>query len=283
MRATRVGLFALVLLAVGAAAAVPGLGATTATPPAPNCGGGADGGVHYTTDSGLTVVDDSDAGRPAGGPFVNRTALRVGDVTLSAGGNASLHVENATSPTVCLAAVNATDVPVRVAIDAGPTVRVAGRAEGLSVGTVTFDRATAGADIAYSASESLTARIGAAGLPAGATVRAVGTDSGDVLTTGTVAANGTVALTLPAGTVAISFAPVSTTTTSATSTTTAESTTEAATTTASATTAATATTATTTTTTTATTTETTSPGMPGFRVVGALAGLAAAAVFRRRW
>jgi hypothetical protein len=297
MSATRVGLFAL-LCVVAAGAVPPGLGATAATAataaaapapapaPAPNCGGGADGGVYYTTDSGLTVVDNSDTGRPAGGPFVNGTTLRVGNLTLSAEGDASLHVTNATAPTVCLAAVNATSVPVRVAIDDGPTIRVAGRAETLSVGTVTFDRATAGAALAYTATDSLTVRVTATGLPPGATVRAVETGSEDALTTGTVAANGTLPLTPPDGTAAVSFVPVPATTTSATAVT-ARSTTKATTsisaTTVTAETATKATTVASATTVTAeTATETTSPGMPGFRAVGALAGLAAAVVIRYR-
>lgn len=177
-----------------------------AAPPTPDCGDGPDGGVLYVTDSGLEVIDDA-AVRPAGGPFVNGTTIRLGNVTLSAQGQAALHLENASAPTVCLGSLNATATPVRLAIDGTGPIVLQGRASTLAVGPVKYDPDADNIDLAYATNASIAVRFPATELEAGTTVQAA-TASGTVLAEGTVDETGALALELPAGRAVVDLAVV---------------------------------------------------------------------------
>lgn len=199
-----------VLLAVAAALAVllaaggPAVaGAQLESVPSATCGDANDTGVLYETDAGFAAIDDAPSPPPENGTVRNATTVRMGNLTLRADGNASVRVEDATG-TPCLAAVNAT-VPIRVAVDGGPTATVEGTASRLALGPVAVGDGTA--DLAYAADAGLDLTVHRTGLARGTTVEA--TDgSGAILTTATAGANGRLALGLPAATANVSLAVV---------------------------------------------------------------------------
>ena len=187
------------LAVVAFAVVVSGSAAAQSAGPSPTCGDSSDTGILYETESGLSVVDDADSPPPANSTIRDNTTARVGNVTLSADGNASVRVENDTAP-ACLAAVNATETPLTVAVDGVGTVVVDGSADRLAVGSRDGTLA-----LAYDASESLTVTVENVAFETGTDVAATD-DSGETLATGTVSDSGTLPLSLPLGTATVALA-----------------------------------------------------------------------------
>jgi hypothetical protein len=158
---------------------------------------GTGGGAAYLTDSNLTVYEN--ASNVTYGNFTDNETVDFGNVSVSAGDNASVRLENATGVT-CLSGVNATNATITVAADGEGTFHLAGNATGLSVRDPVYATGDGAADLAYNASDGLTLRINETGLGASETVAAVDADTGSELVRSDVAANGSVTLSLPAGT-----------------------------------------------------------------------------------
>ena len=196
MRASRVGLFALLCVVV-AVTAVPGLGAATATATAPDCGDGADSGVAYTAESGL-AVSENDPNVTFASVGDESVTLGAGAATVTADGNATLRVDDAAP--LCLGNVS-TSVPVIV--DAAQSVTITGEYTTLAVGTPDYGTGT-NADLSYDATDPGTVELPADNLTDGTTVYARA-GNGSVLTAGTVE-SGSVHLTdLPAGSGAVTL------------------------------------------------------------------------------
>jgi hypothetical protein len=177
-----VGAFVVATLALVAGTAP----ATASTPPL-SCADG-EGGVRYTAGT-LTVADASDA--PVSNPFTAEKAVTIGNVTLSADGPAFARLERA-DDSACLSDVNATATPVTVETG-DATLTVEGQVDALA-----FEDPSVGSDgLAYESQEPVTVTIADSALPAGTTVEALDSD-GEVASEATVAANGSLTLSLPA-------------------------------------------------------------------------------------
>lgn len=186
-----VALVALTLLAVG------GVGTVAADDVDLTCAG-TGGGAAYVTDSNLTVYEN--ASNVTHGNFTGNETVDFGNVSVSARDNASLRLENATGNVTCLSGVNATNATITVVAGGEGTFHLDGNATGLSVREPVYATGNGAADLAYNASDGLTLRINETDLGAGETVAAVDIDTESELARGDVAANGSVTLSLPAGT-----------------------------------------------------------------------------------
>ncbi|MBO4247438.1 histidine kinase [Halomicrobium sp. IBSBa] len=180
-----------------------------------DCQPGSEGAV-FATDSGLEAVYDGET--LDGNPFVDDTTLAFPNVTVSATDTASLRIVAATDDGVCLRSIEPTSAPLRVTPDAGETVVVRDSLVNLSYGSFQYARSAGGVDLAYNASAPAEITVEDGDLSAGRTVEAVDADSGTKLTTGTVGADNTVDLQLPAGHRNVDLRYASTQTATATST-----------------------------------------------------------------
>ncbi|MGM0591911.1 MAG: PKD domain-containing protein [Halobacteriota archaeon] len=159
---------------------------------------GSGGGAVYVTDSNLTVFENDSA--IDFGTFPDGETVDFGEAALSASGPASVRLENGTGSVTCLGDVNASTHTVNVTADGEGTFLVDGEANGLSFREPVYAAGDGAADLAYDSPGALDLRLPASGLSAGTSVLAVDHDSGTTLDTATVAGNGTVAVSLPAGT-----------------------------------------------------------------------------------
>lgn len=185
---TRAGLTALAVL-VAAGALTVAAGPAAASTPSLSCADG-EGGVYYTAPSNLTVADDTNA--TVHGPFVANGSITLDNVTFRAAGDTFARFHgHGTDGGTCLSAVNATATPLTVETGTA-TLTIEGRFDALA-----FDEPTVGGDvIAYRTTEPATVTIADSGVESGTTIVAVDAD-GNAVTEATVAADGSLSLTLP--------------------------------------------------------------------------------------
>jgi len=174
----------VILLATSAAAGVVGAADTFVTAPA---------GATYETDSGLRVTVATDHGSTQD-PFDGTDAVRLSNVTVSAGGPANITIDQIRGTWTNTSSINASANAVTIAPVDKSNVTVSGGVTALSFQDAEIDGT---AQFTYSASSSGTVTL--TGLPAD-TEFAAATTGGDVLTTGTTDGSGSAEVSVDAGT-----------------------------------------------------------------------------------
>lgn len=201
MRRTRPNAVASLAAIVAVTAVVAGLGVGVgaASDVSLSCVGSG-GGAAYVTDSGLTVYENDSAITYGNFTDDQTVSFQNGTVDVSATGPASVRLDNATDSRTCLGDVDASDAAVTVAPDGRTALVVESNASAIAYRDPVYDTGDSAVDIAYNVSVALTLTINATGRSQGTTLVADALDSGTRLATGDVAADGSLTVTLDAGT-----------------------------------------------------------------------------------
>ncbi|WP_168216257.1 hypothetical protein [Halorussus halobius] len=172
------------------------------------------GGGAYVAASGLTVYENAADVHYAtfddgGGTVTLHRAGNAGTVALSAAGNAAARVDVATDARTCLGNVDGGDAPVTVDPVGTPAIVVESDVSKLAYRDPVYDPSDDGADVALDATGRVTLSVASTGLDDGTTVVA-DTPSGVELARKSVPADGSVELTVSAGTYRIDLHTAST-------------------------------------------------------------------------